>query len=391
MVLCPRRVSPYARRLKLPATQKLGLTELRPIQAHYPHRQVRPLIADILLSAVITNSVPRARGAVPVTGAAVEQIKHPIPTWYMRAAERYHVGWHVLAAVDVYGATTRAPDGVVRPKRGPASIVGYRFPAVEWQGVGNPAEYDHHPARIAIFCGRGIDGDNDGKADQDNPYDRTAAVARWLTAEGTTEQDITNVLWKHYSEETPVERIIALSHVFQKFSTTQLDARSFPVHKRFSYSFRDSWGDARSFGGRRMHEGTDIFAGYGTPVLSVCYGYVELIGWNRLGGWRVGVRAADNTYFYYAHLSSYAKGLKQGVILRPGQVIGYVGSSGYGRPGTAGKFPPHLHFGVYRDTGKAEWAMDPYGLLKRWERMPQVVIYPEKNKAGIAYRTARRH
>ena len=59
-----------------------------------------------------------------------------------------------------------------------------------------------------------------------------------------------------------------------------------------------------------MHEGTDIFAPYGTPVLSACYGYVDLIGWNRLGGWRIGLRAVDNHYFYYAHLSSFAKGVR---------------------------------------------------------------------------------
>ena len=342
------------------------------------------MIADILLSAVISNYTPQARPTVSTS--AEEQARRPVPDWYRRAAQRYQVGWHLLAAVDVYGATTRVGDGVARPKHAPKSIVGYRFSTIEWQGLGNPEQHDQNPATIALFHGRGVDEDGDGKADQDNPYDRAAAVAAWLTSEGTTEQDVTNVLWKHYSEETPVERVMALSHVFQKFDTTQLAARSFPLHKRFSYSFRDSWGDARSFGGRRMHEGTDIFAGYGTPVLSVCYGYVELIGWNRLGGWRIGVRAADNTYFYYGHLSSYARGVRQGVILRPGQVIGYVGSSGYGRPGTAGKFPPHLHFGVYKDTGKAEWAMDPYGLLRRWERAPQVVIYPEKPRNGGAHR-----
>lgn len=51
----------------------------------------------------------------------------------------------------------------------------------------------------------------------------------------------------------------------------------------------------------------------------------------------------------------------------PGQTIGWVGSSGYGSPGTQGKFPPHLHYGIYRDRGITEWAFDPYPLLKQWE------------------------
>ena len=171
---------------------------------------------------------------------------------------------------------------------------------------------------------------------------------------------------------------MALTNVYKKFNSGKLTDRMFPLAKKFSVAYNDTWGQGRSFGGRRIHEGTDMFAHYGTPVLSVCYGYVELIGWNRLGGWRIGIRSADNYYYYYAHLSAYAKGITQGTIVQPGQVIGYVGSSGYGRPGTSGKFPPHLHFCVYRDTGAREWAFDPYPLLRRWERNPQVIIYPKR-------------
>ncbi|NEU03096.1 peptidase M23, partial [Escherichia coli] len=49
-------------------------------------------------------------------------------------------------------------------------------------------------------------------------------------------------------------------------------------------------------------------------------------------------------------------------------VIGSVGSSGYGPPGTAGKFPPHLHYGMYKDNGRTEWSFDPYPHLRAWER-----------------------
>ncbi|KUO96213.1 hypothetical protein ATW55_09625 [Ferroacidibacillus organovorans] len=334
------------------------------------------------LSAYAATDVPHEsrRQSLPVH-AASDQATQAIPDWYRRASIRNGIPWYLLAGLDVYGATTtKVPPGVVRPKGKPITITGYRFPTTFWQGLFNPVQNDDNPKRIALFEGRGRDGDNDQKALQDDPYDRVEAIAAWLRSGGPTEQDQMNVLWNTLNNPAGVERILALSNVYRKFQTTQLTARCFPLHKRYNYSFRDTWGEGRSFGGRRIHEGTDLFADYGTPVLSTCYGYVELIGWNRLGGWRIGLRSADNQYFYFAHLSAYAKQIKQGAIVRPGQVIGYVGSSGYGKPGTSGKFPPHLHFGVYRDTGTREWAFDPYPLLKQWERKSQVVIYPESKK-----------
>ena len=63
--------------------------------------------------------------------------------------------------------------------------------------------------------------------------------------------------------------------------------------------------------------------------------------------------------------------LKEGDIVEPGQVIGYVGSTGYGKEGTSGKFPPHLHFGLYKYDGRCEWAFNPYPHLRRWEKEEQ--------------------
>ncbi|MCI0182097.1 MAG: M23 family metallopeptidase [Acidibacillus sp.] len=331
-----------------------------------------------MLTGILIVMTPATVNA-QTENSAPKDTQH-IPKWYSHASSQYGVHWSLLAGLDVYGATTKPPAGVIRAKGVPIEVTGYRFTQQEWQGLFNPVQNDENAKRIILFEGRGLDGDQDGKADQNNPYDRVSAIAAWLHQGGTTEQDQSNQLWKHFENGTAVERIVALSHVFKYFGTTQLSERTFPLHKRYSYSYRDTWGEGRNFGGRRSHEGTDIFASYGTPVLSTCYGYIELIGWNRLGGWRIGLRSADNTYFYYAHLSSYARGIHQGMIVRPGQVLGYVGSSGYGKPGTSGKFPPHLHFGIYKDTGTTEWAFDPYPLLKRWEKNSQTVINPPKKE-----------
>jgi len=155
--------------------------------------------------------------------------------------------------------------------------------------------------------------------------------------------------------------------LYEHFDRIQLQGNAFPLPVHATYSYRSTWGMGRHYGGFRVHEGTDIFAPHGVPVRSTCYGVVEIKGWNRYGGWRIGIRDLNNLYHYYAHLSGYDKTVKQGDIVSPGQVIGWVGSSGYGNPGTSGKFPPHLHYGVYRDRGLVEYAFDPYPMLKKWE------------------------
>ena len=99
----------------------------------------------------------------------------------------------------------------------------------------------------------------------------------------------------------------------------------FQFHLRSDYSYRSTWGDARGWGGRRIHEGTDIFASYGVPVRATSYGIIEMKGWNRFGGWRVGIRDINNNYHYFAHLNGFAKDLHAGQIVEPGQIIGSVG------------------------------------------------------------------
>jgi len=66
-------------------------------------------------------------------------------------------------------------------------------------------------------------------------------------------------------------------------------------------------------------------------------------------------------------LQGFAEGVEVGAIVEPGQVIGSVGSTGYGPEGTSGKFAPHLHFGLYKFDGRREWAFNPYSYLLRWE------------------------
>lgn len=155
------------------------------------------------------------------------------------------------------------------------------------------------------------------------------------------------------------------------------DVQCFPVSEdvwgKEKVAYEDSWGTSRSFGGNRVHEGTDIMPsnnerGY-FSVVSVSDGVVEKKGWLKLGGYRLGIRSPGGTYFYYAHLESYADGLEEGSVVKAGQTIGKMGDSGYGEEGTMGKFDVHLHFGLYIKMEKEDISVNPYPILQAVERM----------------------
>ncbi|PZD95604.1 peptidase M23 [Paenibacillus sambharensis] len=277
------------------------------------------------------------------------------------------IPWHYLAAIDQYERTLTKARPKSRPK--PAGLLGIYIPPERWAGAMNPdKEQPASPATLRYFGGIGLDGDGDGLADPANDTDILYTVANHILAYGTTADDFAISLWEYYHNTRSVQRVQQFSKVYEAFDRLDLDEHAFPLPVRSDYSYRSTWGSARSWGGRRIHEGTDIFARYGVPVRSTCYGVIEVKGWNKFGGWRIGIRDLDNVYHYYAHLSGFDKTQKVGDVIKPGTVIGWVGSSGYGKPGTQGKFPPHLHYGVYRDRGLIEWSFDPYPMLKAWER-----------------------
>lgn len=124
------------------------------------------------------------------------------------------------------------------------------------------------------------------------------------------------------------------------------------VNEEADVSFGNSWMMERTFGGKRGHEGTDIMAGLNQrgryPVVSMADGVVEQIGWLTKGGYRIGIRSPHGGYFYYAHLYDYAREFQPGDVIRAGELLGFMGDSGYSEiEGTVGNFDVHLHVGIY--------------------------------------------
>lgn len=320
--------------------------------------------------------------------AVVDPSKEPhyqeLEAMYQSISALTGVPWEYLAAIDQFERNIQRNKKKEKEQKSTDSskanrITSIEIPVEKWGGLTNPNLQDEEVESIQFFGGIGLDGDGDGKASRSSDLDVLTSLALFLTRNGIQEDQVREQIWRYYQQPTTVDIITHIAEIYKKFGTIQLQEKHFPIPLQYNYSYRSTWGDRRGWGGLRIHEGTDIFANYGTPVLSTCYGYVELIGWNKYGGWRIGIRDPQNQYHYFAHLNGFRKGLKKGDIVKPGELIGTVGSSGYGPPGTSGKFPPHLHYGIYRFNGKSTYSYDPYPLLSKWEKNARLQRKANKN------------
>jgi murein DD-endopeptidase MepM/ murein hydrolase activator NlpD len=148
-----------------------------------------------------------------------------------------------------------------------------------------------------------------------------------------------------------------------------------PIAAGYGYSHCDDFGMARSFGFKRKHLGHDMMGSAGTPIVALEGGVVEALGWNRYGGWRVGIRSFDGKrYYYYAHLLKdrpFAPGLQEGDLVQAGDLIGFMGRTGYSdKENTNNIETVHLHFGIQlifdesqKECNSEIW-IDPYKIVR---------------------------
>ena len=152
--------------------------------------------------------------------------------------------------------------------------------------------------------------------------------------------------------------IVASAVELQQLAAT-LDV---PVQAVLRSQLKDNFTEGRS---GHAHEALDILAARGTPVLSATDGKLLKLFESKQGGHMVYAGdASDHFILMYAHLDRYAPGLQEGMPLRRGQVIGYVGTSGDAPPNT-----PHLHFAIARGRPSVKWwkgtPVNPYPLLAK--------------------------
>lgn len=157
-----------------------------------------------------------------------------------------------------------------------------------------------------------------------------------------------------------------------------------PVAKNYSYSHYDDFGASRSYGYKRLHFGNDLMGSVGAPIIAVESGVVEAAGWNQYGGWRIGIRSFDKKrYYYYAHLRKdhpYVKNLQIGQTVKAGDVIGYLGMTGYSTKENVNNINvPHLHFGMQLIFDECQ----KDGNNQIWIDVYQIVEFLRKNKSEV--------
>lgn len=159
-----------------------------------------------------------------------------------------------------------------------------------------------------------------------------------------------------------------------------------PVAKNFYYTDYDDFGVSRSYGYRRQHLGHDMMGQVGTPIIAVESGTVEALGWNQYGGWRIGIRSLDQKrYYYYAHLRKgypYQKCIEVGSVVEAGDVIGYMGRTGYStKEDTNNIDTSHLHFGlqlIFDESQKKE--SDTFSGTEIWIDCYSLIRFLYKNR-----------
>ena len=128
------------------------------------------------------------------------------------------------------------------------------------------------------------------------------------------------------------------------------------------YRYSNDWGAPRQNSG--THEGNDIYAPTGTPVLAVTDGTLRRVGTARVPGNRLYLYTDRGDYYFYGHLSSFEAGARSGKRVKAGEVLGYVGSTGDAEP-----TPPHVHFEIHPGGGGP---VNPYPFLRAWEKKRDV-------------------
>ncbi len=132
---------------------------------------------------------------------------------------------------------------------------------------------------------------------------------------------------------------------------------AFPVYGKADVA--DDFGAARADTGK--HQGNDVFAPFGAPVLAVADGTVHRVGTLPISGNRLWLHTDAGDAFFYAHLSAFSPDAENGRRVKAGTVLGFTGNTGDAEP-----TPPHVHFEIH-PGGEQKDAIDPHAILLAWQ------------------------
>ncbi|MBQ2676224.1 MAG: M23 family metallopeptidase [Clostridia bacterium] len=232
---------------------------------------------------------------------------------------------------------------------------------------------------------------NGGKF-QEKPSDEIERLVKRIQ-NGETIEEITKDM-KHYNYYFEAYSAVLGGFLGDNNGKYGLQVYS-PIAKGFGYSHCSDFGMGRSYGYDRKHLGNDLMGSVGTPIVAVESGIIENMGWNKYGGWRIGIRSYDSKrYYYYAHLRKdhpYNNDLKEGMEVKAGDVIGYLGMTGYSdNENINGMQKPHLHFGVQlifdesQKEGYGEIWIDVYNIIRLLQSTRSKVVKDTEKKEYYA-------